>query len=206
MQFATEPWYDDKWLAERTWIVWYKRSKTGDVGLVCDIKAEESFRTASTNVMGYRKRSRFTEQESLAFLTFETQPSGSCPQHQATIEYPILQFWTLAVYFRVSNLDVFTGEAELLDNKNYPCGKICINSIEEKPFLEKEGGLEIIVLSAASSARPVPGKPSQWPEFHVLLLEWSKGIAERRGSGTIMRQAIERSLPPGPMWKEILLA
>ena len=32
------------------------------------------------------------------------------------------------------------------------------------------------------------------------------GIAERRGIGTIFKRAIESSLAPGPVWKEIFLA
>ena len=41
--------------------------------------------------------------------------------------------------------------------------------------------------------------------YNVLLLEWDRGIAERRGFGVISQNAVENSLA-GPIWKEIFLA
>lgn len=41
--------------------------------------------------------------------------------------------------------------------------------------------------------------------YLVILIEWRGGIAERRGIGSIWQKAVESSLEPGPMWKEIVL-
>ena len=41
--------------------------------------------------------------------------------------------------------------------------------------------------------------------FYVMLIQWRGGIAERKGLGSIWQKAVERSLPPGPKWKEIIL-
>jgi hypothetical protein len=42
--------------------------------------------------------------------------------------------------------------------------------------------------------------------YNALLIEWQGGIAERRGFAVMPQDAVENSLPPGPEWKEILLA
>jgi len=41
-----------------------------------------------------------------------------------------------------------------------------------------------------------------------MLLDWQgKGeVAERRGVGSISKDAITKGFQPGPVWKEILLA
>jgi hypothetical protein len=45
-----------------------------------------------------------------------------------------------------------------------------------------------------------------WKYYQVLLLEWSRGIAERRDVGIIFQKAVERGFFPGPVWKEIIMA
>lgn len=96
-----------------------------------------------------------------------------------------------------------------------------MDRFEETDFFETSGSLEFIVLSEAdcyseysfsSDWRPSPldyctnWNAGQWKFYHVLLLEWNGGIAERRGIGIIYQKAVERTYEPGPLWKEIFLA
>ena len=46
----------------------------------------------------------------------------------------------------------------------------------------------------------------RWDYYWVLLIEWDKGVAERRGIGQIYKVAAEKSFAPGPVWKRIVLA
>ena len=46
----------------------------------------------------------------------------------------------------------------------------------------------------------------RWDYYWVLLIEWDNGVAERRGIGKILKTAAEKSFPPGPVWKQIVLA
>lgn len=45
-----------------------------------------------------------------------------------------------------------------------------------------------------------------WDFYWVMLIQWDNGIAERRGIGQIYKAAAEKSFPPGPVWKQIVLA
>lgn len=58
--------------------------------------------------------------------------------------------------------------------------------------------------------RPSPGFydriVNRWDYYWVMLIEWDNGIAERRGIGQIYKTAAEKSFPPGPVWKQIVLA
>jgi hypothetical protein len=46
----------------------------------------------------------------------------------------------------------------------------------------------------------------RWDYYWILLIEWDDGVAERRGIGQIYKAAAEKSFPPGPVWKRIVLA
>ena len=46
----------------------------------------------------------------------------------------------------------------------------------------------------------------QMDYYWVMLIEWDNGVAERRGIGKIFKTAAEKSFPPGPVWKQIILA
>ncbi|KAF4627631.1 hypothetical protein G7Y89_g10524 [Cudoniella acicularis] len=211
----------NEWLARRTWIIWYKRSPSGAVNLVWDIMANELFpvNSNSEDIVGYRKRSPFSHR--LGISTTRTTPTEILELGQEVPEYPILQFWTLAVYFRLSDLDVFESKAYLLDNRQRRCGYISLDCIEECPFvLRPNEALEFILLSEvdddifetirfAFKSPEYDGmrrSPDEFKYYHVLLLEWKGGVAERRGFGIIFQKAVVNCSFTGPVWKEILLA
>ncbi|KAL8750401.1 MAG: hypothetical protein Q9184_006438 [Pyrenodesmia sp. 2 TL-2023] len=47
--------------------------------------------------------------------------------------------------------------------------------------------------------------PESWKLYNVMLISWQGPLAERRGIGTIYKQAMKNALDPGPVWKRILL-
>jgi hypothetical protein len=207
---------ENYWLSQKTWIVWYKRSPSGAVNLVWDSLANESFPTNDMEYTGYRRRSSFPNRHILGFSTSRTIPIEARSFDRPIPPYPLLQFWTLAVYYTISDFQVFSGMAYLLDNQQARCGSIYIDSYEESTFFEREGTFEFIVLSEASwDMADLPLKDfnylnhsnsDYWKYYNVLLLEWSEGISERRGVGIIFQMAVEKSFLPGPVWKEILMA
>jgi len=207
---------ENNWLAHRTWIIWYKRSSSGSVNLVWDIMANETFPIANMKFLGYRQRTPFGTRHSLGFSTSRTTPTQEHDFEREFPSYPILQFWTLAVYFTISDLAVFQASGNIRDKFGNSCGYIEMDGFEETTFFETSALLEFIVLSEREEGEPMTSwdrdnlydsaNRSNWKYYNVLLLEWNGGIAERRGLGVICQKAVERSFTPGPIWKEIFLA
>jgi hypothetical protein len=215
-----EPRGENIWLCDRTWIVWYKRSSSGSINLVWDIMANETFPTGDMDFLGYRKRSLFKNKHGLRFPTSRTTPTNEQFFEREFPPYPILQFWTLAVYFTISSFQVFKALAWVYDRFGVVCGQVEMDGFEETDFFETSDSLEFIVLSEgrreSGDATDITSwdqglltsstNPDTWTYYNVLLLEWNGGIAERRGIGAIYQKAVESSYEPGPLWKEIFLA
>ncbi|KAH9209037.1 heterokaryon incompatibility protein-domain-containing protein [Leptodontidium sp. 2 PMI_412] len=208
------------WLRDRTWIIWYKRSASGVTNLVWDPEANESFPSQDLTYKGYRKRCPFSARcQALKHLdTTRTAPTQDMVFSRSVPPYAMLQFWTLAVFYTIGDVDEFKGIGYLLDRNQIKCGKVFLDSFEESTFFEQPGPFEAILLSQASdvkdsgeletcSSEYYPKKSDeQWRHYNILLLEWHDGIAERRGIGHVFQRAIENSLTPGPIWKEIFMA
>lgn len=209
----------NSWLANRTWIVWYKRTPPGPPSLVWDISANilEPSLTDELPRVRYRKRSAFPSRHNFKFSTSVTSPTDTIVFDLPSMPpYPLLQFWTLAVYYTISDIDVFSATASLLDNQQVLCGSVKIDGYEDSPFGENGSTYEFIVLSEAVSAKsqpkihgheyPTSTDSGNWKYYNILLLEWKREISERRGVGIIFQRAVEKSLLPGPAWKEIIMA
>lgn len=213
-----DPSEENGWLYNKTWIIWYKRSSSGSVNLVWDIMANETFPVYDLDFLGYRQRRPFGDRHALSFSTSRTTPTEEYHFDRDFPPYPILQFWTLAVYFTISNIQVFEALAFIKDRFGSQCGIIELDGFEESTFFETSGPLEFIVLSERETDLTFmtdwdkgddlayPAVSSVWKYYNILLLEWDGGIAERRGIGVIYKKAVERSFNPGPVWKEIFLA
>jgi hypothetical protein len=216
-----DPEDENNWLSYRTWIIWYKRSPSGTINLVWDIMANESFPISNLDFVSYRQRYPFGNRHVLPFSTSRTAPTEHRDFEREFPEYPILQFWTLAVYFTISDFSVFIAEAYIFDRQGTRCGWTCMDGFEDSTFFETKGPLEFIVLSETNVeprtnydggltlsglSYPVDSKPNAWKYYYVLLLEWNGGMAERRGVGVIFQKAVEKSFSPGPTWKEIFMA
>jgi hypothetical protein len=171
---------ENEWLSRKTWIVWYKRSASGTVSLVWDTLANESFPITDMEVVGYRKRSSFAEQQhTLNFSTSRTSPTEQVHFEREFPQYQVLQFWTLAVYFALSNFSVSSAKGYIIDDNRIQCGSIYIDDYEDGTVLDTEGPLEFIVVSE-SEGRPdfldlpdLNGFYSDSSEkyYHVLLLK-----------------------------------
>ena len=181
------------WLSTRTWIVWYKKSRSGVTNLVWDPAANESFPFHNPEYVGYRARGALRLPPALR-TTSRTAPTEDLAFDTPHPTYPLLQFWTLALYYKISNINVFEAKGDVLGDSGTVCGEISLDGFEETTFFDSGGMFEFILLS-------------EWrPDlYNIMLLEWNGGLAERRGIGTIDQSAIDMSFSPGPVWKEILL-
>lgn len=189
------PWIENNWLWTKTWIVWYKRSPSGVTNLVWDPAANESFPTTNPEYIGYRERRPFQSTPALRIATSRTTPTEVLAFDPPQLTYPLLQFWTLAVFYEIANINVFTPSAKLITKDGAVCGTIRLDGFEETKFFDSGGIFELILLSKYDRNH-----------YNAMLLEWDSRVAERRGMGTIEQSAIGKSFPPGPVWKEILLA
>jgi len=210
----------NNWLRNRTWIVWYKRSPAGVTSLVWDPAANDAFPSRDINYLGYRDRRLFSDTRQIGknLNTRRTNPTEDVSFSQAIPAYPLLQFWTLSVFYTLTDIDVFEATGYFADRSNAICGFVWLDGFKETTFFEAKGPFEAILLSESYRFRfseqlnrrlkndHYPKKAGQWRYYNVLLLEWQGGIAERRGFGHICQEAVERSLAPGPTWKEIFLA
>jgi hypothetical protein len=215
-----EPHEENHWLSDKTWIIWYERRSLGSINLVWDIRVNEAFPVADMNFLGYRQRSPFGDRHALKFPTSRTAPTQFPFILRRLPTYPILQFWTLAVYLSISNVQVFHGLAIIRDRFGKRCGRIWMDGFEGTKFFESKSPLEFIILSE----RQMEYKPMDSNfrddkdieevyqsretsrDYNVMLLEWNERIAERRGLGIMYKEAVERSFTPGPVWKEVFLA
>ncbi|KAH6981686.1 heterokaryon incompatibility protein-domain-containing protein [Ilyonectria sp. MPI-CAGE-AT-0026] len=209
------------WLEKRTWIVWFKRSPSGITNLVWDLDANESFPSWDMDHDGYRNRRPFDNGRRLTGKqnTRRTMPTEEVSFSRTVPPYPILQFWTMSLFYGISDIDVFMATGYLADSNNNKCGCVWLDGFEETTFFESQGPFEVIILSESCS-RPYTEAfeihlqhPSSqrtgttdWIYYYVLILEWQGGIAERRGFGYLHQSAVKSSLAPGPVWKEIFLA
>ncbi|KAF4995571.1 hypothetical protein FDECE_12770 [Fusarium decemcellulare] len=209
----------NEWLRDRTWIIWYKRSPSGITNLVWDPDANPSFPLRDMDYVGYRSKRVFSDARYAPrrLKTTRVMPTEEVSFSRAVPSYPLLQFWTMSLFYGISDIDVFMATGYLTDGNNTKCGFVWLDGFEETTFFESQGAFEIILLSEAFSHPLYPDKkrewlfayplaPNQWKYYNVLLLEWQGGIAERRGFGLLHQGAVDFSLAPGPTWKEIFLA
>lgn len=184
-----------EWVASHTWIIWYKRSSSGITSPVWDPAANESLSIDDIKSYGYLERRRFKPPVPLGFPTLRTAPTENLSFSVPSLPYHLLQFWTLAAFYKIAELDAFTGECSLVGKDNNICGNLSLDGSEDTTLFDSVEPIEIILLSELTVL----------DSYDVLLLEWKGGLAERRGIGTISKSAIENSFSPGPLWKEILL-
>ncbi|KAG5819171.1 hypothetical protein H9Q74_000758 [Fusarium xylarioides] len=209
----------NEWLRDRTWIIWYKRSPSGIINLVWDPDTNPSFPMSDLNYAGYRQRRPFSYGRHVPrqLDTSQTMPTEHVSFARKLPSYPILQFWTISLFYRIFDIDVFRATGSLQDSNNKKCGFVFLDGFEETDFFESSGLFEIILLSEAHRdlyakpewvqwQDPYPLAAGQWKYYNIMILEWHGGIAERRGFGVLNQGAVEFSLAPGPSWKEIFLA
>ncbi|KAM7198929.1 Heterokaryon incompatibility protein (HET) domain containing protein [Naviculisporaceae sp. PSN 640] len=164
--------------------------------------------------------------------TIETRHALARPLHALNRGYHLLQFWTLSVFLHLRDINIQDGTAKVLDTTDdCICGYLYIDGLEDTPFYETKSGkygpprvYELILLSSTKcpwwELRPYFGADSEEYSsepmkryerdflcqcYNVMVLEWMGNVAERRGMGIILQSSVLHSLPPGPVWKEIVL-
>ena len=204
----------NEWLAANTWIVWYKRSPTGWVSLVWDPAVSDEARRATRgrrDISYEERRSFFQLPAGLENVrTTRVMPSWDLDPKTAPRPYHILQFWTLAIHCTLrKSIPKAERRYQLRDNLAEYCGYLNFDSI---PTTAVEGTtVELILLSVSSSNMFeyfYPGRnkiADNGGLYTALCIEWADGVAERRGLAQIYCNRVVHSLPPGPIWKEILL-
>lgn len=112
--------------------------------------------------------------------------------------FPLLRFWTLATFFKLENVDYVKGTAQIqrpagskIHFRSF--GEVTLDGLDDCP-LPDPGQFIFLNMTTLSNG-----------EYTILLIDWIDGVAERRGIGHIDSYAIQDSLSPGPIWKEIVL-
>ncbi|RSL84307.1 hypothetical protein CEP51_004013 [Fusarium floridanum] len=204
-------------LRDHTWIIWYKRSASGDISLVWN-PCDPHFPSRDMKAVGYYERRPFSYGRFIPTQldTSRTTPTATISFSQSIPPYFILQFWTMSAFYGICDIDVFNATGYLVDRNGAKCGSIQLDGFEETTFFESQICFEVILLSESGytfeshlrgcSTTVYPAVTEGWDCFYLLLLEWKGGLAQRRGSGKLIMDALRNSLAPGPVWKEILLA
>jgi hypothetical protein len=168
------------------WFVWYKRSPSGKTSPVRDPENQHW-----THLTSGRS---FDPPVPLGIDTSRTAPTGLSFSPRP-LSYHLLQFWTIAIFCKISKYEDFTGNCTLVLKDGTKMGPISLDGFEESVFFDSNEPYEFILLS----------RGERHSEYRVMLIEWIDGIAERRGIGSIPNGIVEDSFPPGPVWKETLL-
>lgn len=213
------------WLRDRTWIIWYKRRRNRMPKLVWDPETNEP----SDNLPRYRTRDTFNPQVSLPFSVTKTTPIYDIELEGHLPPYPLLQFWTLVVYYDLGHIDVLNGEGALFDEQGEICGFAVLDGYEENPFfMNNEEPYECLVLSETEKmwmekkwrgadavtrelgSHELGGvydrENEDWIFYNVMLVQRDRDIVTRCGLGVIYQKAIGQSFEPGPCWNEVFLA
>ncbi|CCT76122.1 related to tol protein [Fusarium fujikuroi IMI 58289] len=188
----------DEWFSICTWIVWYKRTPSGVISLIRDPTANSQTSADDAPYIGCRQRPRFDTLVLSGFPTTHTTPTEIPPLPSLLPPYPLLQFWTLSLRLKLINLNVFTGQCHIQCESGTDCGVLFLDGFEDFTVFFSSDVVDVIVLSEHVDMDGYC--------YNVMLLEYSDGLAERRGVGHIYQECINNSFKPEPIWKEIILA
>ncbi|KAK1759906.1 heterokaryon incompatibility protein-domain-containing protein [Echria macrotheca] len=201
----------NRWVLEATWITWHQRRPDGSVDVLWDgVWDKCPFNDDMGRNFEWRQGPRAPFSSPVVSLTNLPTSSGFSPAAPHLRDYPLLLFWTLSVRYRLhkgdghfGHIGPFIGKASMMTTRGAEAGVVFLDGVEENQFFESEDPFEFILLSQASA--PEDNVPEGQRQFYVMLLQWTDGIAERRGIGRLLEAHLAGSFPPGPKWKEIVL-
>jgi hypothetical protein len=174
---------------EHCWVIWFVFGSSG-------LKLLHN----SQDILKTRRR-----QSATLFPALDTDHWR--PQPRSTIScYTLLIFWTVTITLRaVASRDQDSGRrAELFDVNSRRCGFIQMDfGVRDR----MDHLITLILLSAIPGAekRSKRTRIGKEHDYWTLLLTWKGSFYERRGRGSIMKEALNHSYEPGPQWKEIVL-
>jgi len=202
------------WLQTKTWIVYYELSPSGTSKLLWNPDVEDAATDTILHIRYPLKRTDRLQRFSRFSNEFSTKPTVS---KLSTLprNYPLLIFWTMAVYLKVSRTSLLSDENSLVyDCNNKFVGPVYTGcDMVDKP-------VEFLVLSESTEDRRPdsiiwPGaekifyrldsSSKLWDLYWVMAVKNVNGVMERIGLGQIYQNALESSYPPGPIWKECIL-
>ncbi|KAH9236581.1 hypothetical protein K456DRAFT_50443 [Colletotrichum gloeosporioides 23] len=221
------------WLSSNNWIVWYKyETSTGAISRVWDVSQNTDSPEATENDIGYCHRRAFQFKNAASRLLCNNPTTEPSPHYRTTFQgqysYPLLQFWTVSVNFKVSEPEESSSSQprfDLLDRNGHYCGYVYQYHKEPTCIGIHEGTkIELILLSECWKVEDDDvsddGKQDKhkYPStgfyfknykggdlFWALWIRWDGDVAERVAIAQIFQPAVEESLERGPVWKEILL-
>lgn len=123
--------------------------------------------------------------------------------------YPMLQFWTLTIWLKLGEVDVFRANARLIGRDGKLCGRVHLDGFEETTFFDGDGPFMFIRLCTHEvSMQGLFGEASNEivDSYMAMMVERLGSIVEKNGLGGILRDAVTRSFNPGPAWEEIILS
>ena len=210
------------WLQTKTWIVWFHRRKGGEPQRLT-VNPNGSTKTSDAAESHSQTQSRFDNRHCPQIKAFQTEPtkhpSAKCLPLYST---ELLQFWTLSIHLTICEIESPDGERHIrergtiMDCDSEFCGSVRLDGYYfDETDLNKP--VEFILLSECEHTMPgskideddpfsTIGK--NWELYWVMLIQWDDDgiVAERRGLGQIFRRTVEKSVAPGPCWKEIVLS
>lgn len=163
----------------RTWIAWHCILADGSIHRI-----NHSGRLRRVLALPTPEHCRLTSPPALQQIVISDNDVDFDTVH--VIESPLLLFWTICVKLELVITPRYWWQAE---GKN---GEICGNVSLDSMIADTTVG-EFAILAAEEDS------------FWALLLQWKNSIAERRGVVQLSRDVLNTSLPPGPLWKAIVL-
>ena len=191
----------DKWMATKNHIVWYQSClQTRELKLICGPREHRE---------RYNQRYEAAEdhQNDTQLQNLQTKPTFNVFLGDLPRTYPPLQFWTWSVM--ITRLEkLHEGFAAVVDAENEKCGAV---HFDAKGYpLETVRRHEALILSKAGYCATIASPfettdKADQPFYWIIIVEWEGMQAERRALGYIYQSRIDHLLPPGRVWKEIVL-
>jgi hypothetical protein len=229
-------WNVKSWLGNYTWIAWFSTlpSSSSAPTPVWDPAAVDDALFSLPRYKGY-PRSRKRPFQDKSGLTYPIEESKVMPtplpadiRAREDLQYPLLQFWTFAVFYPMSLRNAANGLTDIVDEKGQRCGSMFLDGFHDLDFVHtgspgkvfefillsryEDDDIDFKIFDVDGVYEMAMSSQDVWNErlelgYYVMCIEWmAGGVAERRGIGIITSfEAISRSYAPGPVWKEIIL-
>lgn len=221
------------WLDTKTWISWYKFQHGRFVPAIWDSEDKSPFPRTKEDII-YTRRTQPDLRKRFGNLdTARTKPSNCflIKPYPLLIFFTVsvvLRIRSQLPRIITDLLSLENHTVSLHDKTNTFCGLLTFD-VPSSP--EDNRSMELIVLSelpdskyrrekirASILPRAADGIADVWTRkermedlsqplelYSVMLIENVGDVYERRGLGEMLQTSVEKSLQPGPQWKEIIL-
>lgn len=214
-----------------TYIVWYKRSpETGKLELVWDPDSQKQFGELEGQHVGYRRGANLSNSDLYGRDTrdgvmintdqdLKTKPNEDLENDKrsqvireelAKRKYHFLHFFAYVVLISRFDNPTPTNVSYILGTNGEMCGGVRLDDLES--MKDVQGPHALVLLSKLSRYDKYLNDATvhERPFFWVMVIEWvgeaKEVLAERRGIGYLFEDCMEHVLPPGKVWKEVVLA